>query len=191
MVGSNGKKPSGNGKKTNGKKNGPAPSGPSTESRLRIKSAAKMRIEGAAWAVIAKNFGYKNEHTALDFLARRYPKRWKKEFEEAEELYGETIDAEALLTQRELMRPYRVDVNPSTGAKKTISNDPRVRSGAAHSLLHHRRALKQMKLKTEGDVNVTVPVHVSTGEGEEAQGGERSAIDRLYDRLEKRFTPEE
>jgi len=118
---------------------------PTTRTTTRIKEAARRRVEGASWAQIAGHYGYANANSAQHTLTQEHPDLWKAELELAWDTYWSEIESEALLTQRELLRPQRGDGTP---------RDERVRQMAAHSLLATgaRRRAQRVRLEDgEGD----------------------------------------
>ncbi len=124
---------SGNG---NGKHNGNG-AGPSMQSMRRIKEAAQMRVEGATWEVIAVRYSYANAKCAKNFLQGRYQDLWRSEYEIARATLLDGVEAEALLTQRDLLR----------------ATDDRIRQSAAHSLLAH---CAKLRMKDGPDINVNI-----------------------------------
>jgi len=117
-------------------------SNPSSESSTRIKKAAVLRVESATWAKIAKRFGYKNAESARKMMTGKYPDLWREEYEKARALHLDEIESEALLTNRELLRPLKKD-----GSER----GERVRQSAAHSLLAHSAKLRAQKIEIAGN----------------------------------------
>ena len=114
---------------------------PTSETSGRIKKAAKLRVEGASWEKIAIRYRYKTADSARKTLQGEYPDLWREAFEHARELYLDEIESEALLTQRDLIRPVRADDSP---------RDERIRQSAAHSLLVHAARMRAKKLEISG-----------------------------------------
>lgn len=109
---------------------------PTSETLARITAATRLLVEGATWAGIAKLYGYASADSACSMLSQSYPEIWRAEYEIARTKYMAEIEAEAALTQRALLRPYRPytdrDGNPA------IQDVPvQVSQSAAHSLLSH------------------------------------------------------
>ena len=134
--------------------------------RSRIKEVAKLRVEGATWAVIATRYGYKHNQSARQSLTLKYPVLWRDEYELARALYLDEIEGEAILTQRELIRPTRIVTHhdPDTGAEteERVDNPLDMRQRAAHSILAHCAKLRARKVEVtgsmehehKGDVNI-------------------------------------
>jgi len=102
---------------------------PTKETKTRIKEAAQLRVGGMSWDNVAAKYGYKNARSASWTLTQMHPDLWRLEYEAARELYLDEIEAEAALTQRQLLR----------------HEDARIRQMAAHSLLNHCRSLRAQK----------------------------------------------
>jgi len=118
---------------------------PTQRTQGRIRQIARLRVEGTTWAQIATRFGYSDFNSACSTVTGEHPDLWKAELELAWDTYWSEIESEALLTQRELLRPQRVDGTP---------RDERVRQMAAHSLLATgaRRRAQRVRLEDgEGD----------------------------------------
>jgi len=115
---------------------------PTTQTTDRIKEAVALRVQGESWAKIATRYGYKNENSAMHMLTQEYPDLWRTEYELARAKYLDEIEAEALLTQRQLMRPFHAD-------GKTPRSE-QIRQSAAHSLLNHCRQLRAQKIEMTG-----------------------------------------
>lgn len=115
---------------------------PTQQTLDRIKEVAKMRIEGMSWAKIAVKYGYKNEASADSTLTQEHPDLWRSEYELARAKYLDEVEAEALLTQRQLMRPMMTD-------GKTPRSE-QIMQSAAHSLLNHTRQLRAQKIEMTG-----------------------------------------
>ncbi len=106
----------------------------SPELRDKIERVAHLRVTGVTWAVIAKQFGYTNDDSARIALTHKHSDVWRAEYELARAKYLDEVEAEALLTQRSLLR----------------SDDDRVKQAAAHSLLNHCRQLRAQKIEMTG-----------------------------------------
>jgi hypothetical protein len=129
------------------------------ETQAKLEQAARLRVEGATWEVVAGRLGgYSSGDSARKTLAGHHPELWQAAMERAREEYGPQVEAEAILTQRELMRPTRQvydehgkPVVNTDGTPKMQARDERVRQSAAHSLLNHasrtRRQQIEMTLK--------------------------------------------
>jgi regulator of protease activity HflC (stomatin/prohibitin superfamily) len=124
---------------------------PTAETKDRIKEAAKLRIEGASWAVIATKYGYSDGDSARKMLAGMYPELWRGEYEKARELYLDEMEAEAVLTQRALMRPFRTVRKPD-GTEVVQTLEPQLNQSAAHSILAHAARLRSQKIEVKGEV---------------------------------------
>ncbi len=122
---------------------------PTSETLTRIKNAAQMLVEGASWAGIAKLYGYANADSAHSMLAQGYPEIWRKEYEDARTKYMAEVEAEAALTQRALLRPFRQYVNPN-GEQAIQAVPVQVSQSAAHSLLSHATKDRAQKLEVSG-----------------------------------------
>lgn len=109
---------------------------PTAETVARIKEVAKLRIEGATWRQIAERYQYKHEGSACSTLTQEHPELWREEYEAARASYLDSVEAEALLTQRELLRSKNLEL----------------RQRAAHSLLAHCAKLRAQKLHITGDL---------------------------------------
>ena len=132
---------------------------PTKQTKRRIKLAAQMQIEGATWAQIAPRIGRKTEITARGLTAE-YPDLWREAVQTAREAYLCSVEAEALLTQRELtraMKPMRDEKgnimrNPD-GSPMLEERDERIRQSAAHSLLAHSAKLHAQQINVTGGLD--------------------------------------
>ena len=118
---------------------------PTSETSQRIKEAAKLRVEGASWEKIAILYQYKNADSARKTLQGEHPELWREAFEHARSLYLDEIESEALLTQRDLIRPHK---ETKDGIK--VERDERIRQSAAHSLLVHSSRMRAQKIEVTG-----------------------------------------
>ena len=109
---------------------------PTGQTVARIKDAARRRVEGQSWSVIAEYYGYKRAQSACNTLTSEHPTLWRDAYEKARALWLDEIEATAVLTQRDLLK----------------SADERVRQSAAHSLLNHCRQLRAQKIELTGDL---------------------------------------
>ena len=133
---------------------------PSKQTQRKIKLAARLLIEGEPWRVIAQRIGRGNENTARHIQAE-YPELWKTEYAAAREKYLDSVESEALLTQRELMRPTKparderghIRVNPDGTPMQEERAEP-IRQSAAHSLLNHCAKQHAQKLQIDGTLGV-------------------------------------
>ena len=115
---------------------------PTAETLDRMRTVAQLRVEGATWDAIAEKFGYKHGDSACSTITQGNKAEWQAIYEEVRADLLDTVEAEALLTQRSLLR----------------SADERVKQAAAHSLLNHCRQLRAQQINITGalrhDVNV-------------------------------------
>ena len=131
----------------------------SKQVQRRIKLAARMQIEGNTWAQIAPHIGRRNENTARHITAE-HPEEWREAVTEAREAYLGSVEAEALLTQRELTRPLKPMRDESgqqrqnpDGSAMLQERDEKIRQSAAHSLLAHTAKLYAQKVTIDATVN--------------------------------------
>ena len=122
--------------------------------RSRIKAVARLRVEGATWASIATRYGYKQSDSARQSLTLKYPDRWRTAYELARALYLDEIEGEAVLTQRELLRPTRIvkrlDRKTGETTEERVDNPLDIRQRAAHSVLAHCAKLRAQKVELTG-----------------------------------------
>ncbi len=118
---------------------------PTLQTLQILKIAAELRIEGNPWSVVAKRIGRSNADSAR-LITREHPGEWRMAYEEARAEYLPSVEAEALLTQRELMRPMRQLYDEITaqpvlrdGKPVLVVRDEKIRQSAAHSILNHTR----------------------------------------------------
>lgn len=124
---------------------------PTSETSARIKEAARMVVEGATWAVIATHYGYASADSACATLAREHRDEWRAAIDEARTIYHGTIEAEAVLTMRQLLRPYREIIKPD-GTKAHQEIPISTTQSAAHSLMSLAVRDRAQKIEHSGGV---------------------------------------
>jgi len=112
-----------------------------------IKLAAKLKVEGNTWAVIATRIGRKGDESARR-ITQEHPAEWKEAYEQAYQDNIDAFEAEGILTQRQLMR---LGLDKPEGP--TIE-EQRVRQSAGHSALNHTRGLRAMHINLHSDVDI-------------------------------------
>lgn len=127
---------------------------PTSDTLAKIEQAAKLRAEGATWDVVAKRMHYASADSARTTLSQEHSQQWQAARERARDEFGPQYEAEALLTQRELMRPTRPVYDDkgkqefdTDGSPKMQMRDERVRQSAAHSLLNHRSRTQRQQIE--------------------------------------------
>lgn len=132
---------------------------PTSETVARITDAAKMVVEGAGWAQIARKYGYANEDSACTMLTQAYPDLWHAEYERSRTQYMAGIEAEAALTQRALLRPFRTYTDKD--GKQAVQEVPvQVSQSAAHSLLSHAVKDRAQKHEISGPGGGMIPLGI-------------------------------
>ncbi len=112
---------------------------PTEHTKQQIKRMAILRVEGNSWAQIAALPDItRNTDITARAVTQEYPDEWRQAYEEPRFLFLDEIEAEAALTQRQLLR----------------SADDRVKQSAAHSILHHCRSLRAQKVELSGSVSI-------------------------------------
>ena len=109
---------------------------------------ANLRVQGTSWAAIAKKFRYSNSDSARKAITGNHPDVWRTAYEEARDRFLDEVEAEAVLTNRELIRPIRDD-----GERR----DERIRAMAARALQDHAAKLRAQAPQQ----HLTVPVNVN------------------------------
>lgn len=118
---------------------------PTKETKQRIKKVALSRVEGMPWATVARRYGYKDANAAQSTITGGHPDLWRAEYEKARTNHLDEVEAEAMLTQRELLRPFQT-IKDKTGKEIEILRDEKIRQAAAHSLLNHTSRQRSMKV---------------------------------------------
>jgi hypothetical protein len=120
-----------------------------------------MRVEGATWAQVSANFPgeYSTAESCGDMLAREHKPDWEAAYELARSLYLNECEAEAVLTQRSLMRSYRNITKPD-GTTELQAIEASLNQSAAHSLLNHTRQLRAQKVELSGPGGGAIPLGV-------------------------------
>lgn len=121
---------------------------PPKDNTEKIKLAARLRVEGNSWTIIAKHIGRANEDSAQHII-HEYPEEWKAAYAYAYAMYLDEIEAEASVTERELMRPLR-RLYTGEGKVKTdehgypvmVARDEKLRDSAANHLLVHASKMR-------------------------------------------------
>lgn len=125
-----------------------------TQTSRRIKEAARMKVEGATWAVVALKFGYSSADTCKKTLSQTiHLEEWRAAYEEARADRLNDIEVGAILTQVELSQRYVTVPAYEHIPEKVFENRDQIRQAAAHSLLAH---CAKLKAKEVGDVNINV-----------------------------------
>jgi len=119
---------------------------PTLQTLRKLKLAARLRVEGELWRSVAKHIGRRNELSAQR-ICQEYPDLWHQEYEAAREAYLNSTEAEALLTQRELLRTQGGD-----GGLEEV-DARRIRQSAAHSLLAHTAKMRAQKVEVFGGLD--------------------------------------
>jgi hypothetical protein len=135
-------------------------------------------VEGLSWDKIALQYGYKNGVSARKTLQGMHPALWREAFEQARSLYLDEIESEALLTQRDLIRPHKENKD---GSK--IERDERIRQSAAHSLLVHSARMRAQKLEISGPQGD--PLTIAQCQADKDWMKKRKALKAFYDALPK------
>jgi hypothetical protein len=148
---------------------------PTAETTERIREAAKLRVEGMSWERVAQHFRYANADAARVTLTQAHPELWRAEYERARELYLDDMEAEAILTQRALMRPFR-SVRKPDGSEIVQTIEPQLNQSAAHSILSHAARLRAQKIEVKGEVRHSG--HITPMTPEEAIAALREAHER-------------
>lgn len=127
---------------------------PSKKTVTRTRRAARMLVRGATWRQVAGCLGYRDEHTARKRLVYERAELWWQEYDAARALYADEIEAEADVTQRELMRHQYVKRDPNgepvldeEGNTVLVDVAPNVRQSAANSIKSHAAKLRAQKLE--------------------------------------------
>ena len=108
---------------------------PTDETIEKIKRACELRVQGETWDRVANMLHrefpcrYASGEVCRNTLMAQHRALWQREYERARETYLDSVESEAVLTQRALMR----------------DDDNRIRQMAAHSLLNHCRGLRAQK----------------------------------------------
>ena len=148
----------------------------SSESLRKIKEAARLRVEMTSWAIVSTRLGYSSADSARSFLTQRYPVIWQDEYQKAKSNLLTMVEAEAIHSQRELIRIDRL--LEQRGETMSIKDQLDLRQRATHSLLAHSAKLQARG----GDVNVNLTNEISAA----------SEFDRFRaDILNEIFTEEE
>ena len=120
---------------------------PPSETSEKIKLAARLRVGGNSWTVVAKHIGRKNEDSAQHIMDEN-PEEWKAAYAYAYAMYLDEIEAEAGVTERELMRPLRYlytsdgKVKHENGYPVVVARDEKLRDSAANHLLVHASKMR-------------------------------------------------
>ena len=114
----------------------------------RIVKVAALRAQATSWGTIAKLYKYANNESARKAITAHCPDAWRTAYDEAMEAVVAEVEAESVLTNRELLRRLRDDGTP---------RDERIRAMAARSLMDHAAKLRAKA----PEQHVTVPVNVS------------------------------
>jgi len=119
-----------------------------------MKEVALLRCEAVTWDRIAKQYGYKNEDSARHAITRKYPQLWAQIYEKARIENLDVIEAEAIITSRQLMREGQTrTVQDADGNPRTIVPDvaiKRVAQSAAFALLQHASRCRATKIELSG-----------------------------------------
>lgn len=124
----------------------------------KLHAIARDAVEGMAWNRIAQKYGYASADSArLTICHGTHRAEWLKAFEDAMAEHAKTMEAEALLTQRQLLSPikpvYTAAGEPmkdaDSGRPVFAEREETVRQRAAHSVLNHCRQLAGLRLRLE------------------------------------------
>lgn len=122
---------------------------PTVETLERITETCRLLVEGAGWEQIAKKYGYANAASACTTLTQSYPGLWHTEYEAARAQYMAAVEAEAALTQRALLRPFR-RYKDADGNDALQEIPVAVSQSAAHSLLSHAVKDRAQRMEISG-----------------------------------------
>ena len=120
--------------------------------RKKLSAVAQMRVEGASWGIVATKYGYKTAESARVAITDIHPELWRELYEDTRAKYLDQMEAEAVLTQRELLRLDQIE----KGKDVPPSDVHRIRQSAAHSLMNHAARLRAQKIELKGNFGVAV-----------------------------------
>jgi len=125
----------------------------------KITAIARDRIEKAmSWEQCAKVHGYKsgNSITAC-VMSAQYLGLWHEKITAARQEFNDPLESEAILTQRQLMRPFR-EITMPNGDKVTQMIPPQVNQSAAHSVMNHCRSQRAHQVTIDATVSGKIEV---------------------------------
>ncbi len=137
---------------------------PTNRTKNIIKLAAKLRVQGCCWAKVAPRINRKTANTASQ-LPHEYPALWDEAYEDARRSYLNSMEAEAILTQKELMQPtYKIQLGEEEESNE-LPTPLDIRQRAAHSILNHSRHSRGDKLHLTGELDHKVRTTTDLIEG--------------------------
>ncbi len=108
----------------------------------RVEQAVFLKINGTSWQALADRYGYKSADSARKALTTNA--LWRDTYNAERVKHLDDMEVESIVTLREFLRlEHREKEGDDIVMKPT---DPKLRESAAHSLLHHSRALRTQKI---------------------------------------------
>ena len=126
----------------------------STATKRKIRKAAKLRVEGNQWVVVAK--AIKRTPLSAAHLPSEYPELWRIEYDKALERYRPKLEAAAMNTVGELLSDtVRKPVVGTDGRVDGYKLEPTplsIRAQASGIALTHARQSKAQNINVQATV---------------------------------------
>ena len=122
---------------------------PSRATLRKIQRAARLRVEGNPWEVVAAHIGRRHADSAKH-LTQEHPQEWAAAFAQAREKHLGGLEMEAVRTLREMLSLHE---SPRAANMEPMQVE-QIREAAAHSLLCHCAKMRAQRVVVNANATV-------------------------------------